>query len=213
MLVSIARHRRPEAVGAHNRLPIKRKVDTCWLPGRQVSDRSRRSRTHSQRTSAHRYSQRMSPSRQNKRTHAYEVHCHWAGSTGLGYEHYDRTLLASAPPASPSLTLSTDRAFRGDPNLLNPEQLLVLAAMSCQLLSFLAVAARARIDVLEYDDVGEGVMPDDDLPRPSRSNHCHQSSTHDPGRHRSNRRERAAPCRGRPPRVLHRELASHDHFD
>lgn len=36
--------------------------------------------------------------------------------------------------------------------------------MSCQLLSFLAVAARARIDVVEYDDVGEGVMPDDDPP-------------------------------------------------
>ena len=106
----------------------------------------------------------MSPLRADKHPHAYEVHCHWTGSTGLGYEHYDRTHLASAPPASPSLTLSADRAFRGDPNLLNPEQLLVLAAMSCQLLSFLAVAARARIDVVEYDDVGGAVMPDDDPP-------------------------------------------------
>lgn len=99
-----------------------------------------------------------------KRTHAYEVHCHWSGSTGVGYQHYDRTHLASVPPAAPSLTLSADRAFLGDPNLLNPEQLLVLAAMSCQLLSFLAVAARARVDILEYDDVGVGVMPEDDPP-------------------------------------------------
>ena len=63
-----------------------------------------------------------------------------------------------------TLSLSSDPAFRGDPNLLNPEQLLVLAASSCQLLSFLAVAARARIDVLAYDDEGEGVMPEDDPP-------------------------------------------------
>jgi organic hydroperoxide reductase OsmC/OhrA len=43
---------------------------------------------------------------------------------------------------------------------LNPEQLLVLAAASCQLLSFLAVAARARIDVRRYVDEGTGTMDD-----------------------------------------------------
>jgi organic hydroperoxide reductase OsmC/OhrA len=48
--------------------------------------------------------------------------------------------------------------------LLNPEQLVVAAAASCQLLSFLAVAARARIDVRDYDDEAEGVMPEDDPP-------------------------------------------------
>jgi organic hydroperoxide reductase OsmC/OhrA len=40
----------------------------------------------------------------------------------------------------------------------------VLAASSCQLLSFLAVAARARIDVIEYRDDADGEMPEDDLP-------------------------------------------------
>jgi organic hydroperoxide reductase OsmC/OhrA len=40
----------------------------------------------------------------------------------------------------------------------------VLAASSCQLLSFLAVAARARIDVIEYRDDAEGEMPEDDPP-------------------------------------------------
>jgi organic hydroperoxide reductase OsmC/OhrA len=48
--------------------------------------------------------------------------------------------------------------------MLNPEQLVVLAAASCQLLSFLAVAARARIDVRRYEDQGEGTMPEDDPP-------------------------------------------------
>jgi organic hydroperoxide reductase OsmC/OhrA len=40
----------------------------------------------------------------------------------------------------------------------------VLAAASCQLLSFLAVAARARIDVVDYRDDAEGEMPDDEQP-------------------------------------------------
>jgi organic hydroperoxide reductase OsmC/OhrA len=70
----------------------------------------------------------------------------------------------TAPPAEASLTLTSDPAFRGDPGLLNPEQLLVLAASSCQLLSFLAVAARARLDVVEYHDEAEGQMPEDERP-------------------------------------------------
>lgn len=88
----------------------------------------------------------------------------------LSLDGLNRTRLRALRPDTPrfgtslvpSLTLSADRAFRGDPNILNPEQLLVLAAMSCQLLSVLAVAARARIDILEYDDVGEGVLAEDD---------------------------------------------------
>lgn len=91
--------------------------------------------------------------------HRYVATCSWRGSTIDGYEHYDRRHTATVPPADISVTLSSDPAFRGDPTLLNPEQLLVLAAASCQLLSFLAVASRARVDVIAYDDTAEGVMP------------------------------------------------------
>ena len=96
--------------------------------------------------------------------HRYQARCSWQGSTGLGYGQYGREHHASAPAATPSLTLSSDPAFRGDPFHLNPEQLLVLAAASCQLLSFLAIAARARLDVVSYEDIAEGVMPEDDRP-------------------------------------------------
>lgn len=98
-------------------------------------------------------------------THRYRATCAWEGSTGAGYDAFDRTHEARAEPAEPRLTLSGDPAFRGDPRHLNPEQLLVLAASSCQLLSFLAVAARARIDVVGYRDDAEGVMPDDARPQ------------------------------------------------
>lgn len=96
--------------------------------------------------------------------HRYQARLRWSGSTGVGYDAYDRTHTASAPPADANLTLASDPAFLGDPALLNPEQLVVLAASSCQLLSFLAVAARARIDVRSYEDDAEAAMPEDDPP-------------------------------------------------
>ena len=98
------------------------------------------------------------------RVHRYTVSCRWRGSTGAGYDTYDRSHAVEATPAEAMLALSSDPAFRGDAALLNPEQLLVMAASSCQLLSFLAVAARARIDVIEYRDDAECEMPEDDPP-------------------------------------------------
>jgi organic hydroperoxide reductase OsmC/OhrA len=97
-------------------------------------------------------------------THRYRTRCTWTGSTGVGYDAYDRTHRVESPPATTELVLASDPAFLGDPHLLNPEQLLLAAASSCQLLSFLAVAARARIDVVAYDDEAEAVMPEDDPP-------------------------------------------------
>lgn len=98
------------------------------------------------------------------REHHYDAVCSWKGSTGAGYEHYSRAHDMSAPPAQARLALSSDPAFRGDPARLNPEQLLVMAAASCQMLSFLAIAARKRIDVVDYEDRAEGFMPEDDKP-------------------------------------------------
>jgi organic hydroperoxide reductase OsmC/OhrA len=96
--------------------------------------------------------------------HHYTTRCTWEGSTAGGYEAYDRTHRASAPPADVELTLTSDPAFRGRPEHLDPEQLVVLAASSCQLLSFLAVAATARVDVVAYEDAAEGVMRGDERP-------------------------------------------------
>lgn len=90
--------------------------------------------------------------------HRYRSTLTWAGSTGAGYEAYDRSHSATTPPADGAVRLSADPAFRGDPTLANPEQLVLLAASSCQLLSFLAVAARARLDVVGYEDDAEAEM-------------------------------------------------------
>jgi organic hydroperoxide reductase OsmC/OhrA len=98
-------------------------------------------------------------------THTYASSLRWSGSTAAGYEAYDRHHEVECQPASTALQLSSDLTFRGDATLLNPEQLLLAAASSCQLLSFLAVAARARLDVVDYRDEAEAVMPDDPTPQ------------------------------------------------
>lgn len=95
--------------------------------------------------------------------HRYEARSRWTGSTGAGWEAYDRVHSVSAPPAEAELTVTTGEA-KGDPRRLNPEQLLVMAASSCQLLWFLHLAAKARIDVVEYEDHAEAEMPEDDEP-------------------------------------------------
>ena len=89
--------------------------------------------------------------------------CSWSGSTGLGWDDYDRAHSATAPPAEQEVRLTTGEAH-GDPSILNPEQLLVMAASSCQMMWFLHLAAKARIDVVGYEDDALGVMPDDDPP-------------------------------------------------
>jgi organic hydroperoxide reductase OsmC/OhrA len=96
--------------------------------------------------------------------HAYRSRLSWRGSTDDGYEKYDRTHRVTVPPAGGELVLSSDPAFNGDERLPNPEQLLLAAASSCQLLSFLAIAARSRIDVLSYEDDADAVMPEDERP-------------------------------------------------
>jgi organic hydroperoxide reductase OsmC/OhrA len=104
--------------------------------------------------------------------HQYRCRVRWAGSTGVGYDHYNRdhvveVLTADGEVIVPAvdgagLRMSGDAAFGGNGALLNPEQQLVTAAASCQMLSFLAVAARARLDVVDYVDVAVGEMPDAD---------------------------------------------------
>src|SRR4051794_9975010 len=96
-------------------------------------------------------------------SHLYQAHTHWTGDTGLGWDHYERAHTASAPPAAPKLTVTTGES-KGDPAQLNPEQLLLMAASSCQLLWFLHVASKARVEVIEYEDDAEAEMPEDDLP-------------------------------------------------
>lgn len=91
----------------------------------------------------------------------YSARVRWEGSTGLGWENYDRAHTAVATPAEQEVRLTTGEA-KGDPRVLNPEQLVVMAASSCQMLWFLHLAAKSRIDVVAYEDDASASMPEDE---------------------------------------------------
>jgi organic hydroperoxide reductase OsmC/OhrA len=93
----------------------------------------------------------------------YETRVRWTGSTGLGWDHYDRTHVATAPGVEQEVKVTTGES-KGDPAMLNPELLLLMAASSCQMLWFLHLAAKARIDIVEYDDEATALMPTDEQP-------------------------------------------------
>ena len=86
----------------------------------------------------------------------------WSGSTGDGWERYDRTHRALVSEQTVPLTTCEEK---GDPRLANPELLLLAAASSCQMLWFLHLAAKARIDVVAYEDRCEAEMPEDRFTR------------------------------------------------
>jgi organic hydroperoxide reductase OsmC/OhrA len=74
---------------------------------------------------------------------------------GFGYEQYVREHTARMGGAEP-IQLSAAAAFRGDPALANPEDLLVAALSSCHMLTFLAICARKNIIVDRYEDDATG---------------------------------------------------------
>jgi organic hydroperoxide reductase OsmC/OhrA len=60
--------------------------------------------------------------------------------------------------AKASIEGSADPSYRGDTARVNPEELFVASVASCHLLTYLALAVRARMDVISYADDAEGIM-------------------------------------------------------
>jgi organic hydroperoxide reductase OsmC/OhrA len=92
--------------------------------------------------------------------HRYEAHVAWTGAAAGGtktYQGYSREYRADFP-GKPSITGSADAAFRGDPALHNPEDMLVLALSACHMLSYLALAALEGLEVTAYEDSASGTM-------------------------------------------------------
>jgi organic hydroperoxide reductase OsmC/OhrA len=95
-----------------------------------------------------------------ERVHEYAMALDWRGNRGAGtadYTSYDRTF-AIRVEGKPELVGTADPLFRGDPQLYNPEDLLLAAVASCHLLSYLALCARQRIAVLAYSDRPRGSL-------------------------------------------------------
>lgn len=61
-------------------------------------------------------------------------------------------------PSGQQLETTAAVAYKGDPNLTNPEELLAAALASCHMLSFLAVASMAKVNVAAYTDETTAVL-------------------------------------------------------
>jgi organic hydroperoxide reductase OsmC/OhrA len=92
--------------------------------------------------------------------HEYKARLVWEGAAqgpAASYAGYSRLFRAEIA-GKPALTGSADAAFKGDPKLYNPEDLLLVALSSCHMLSYLALAARRGVVVIAYEDEAQGTM-------------------------------------------------------
>ena len=58
----------------------------------------------------------------------------------------------------PILNVSAAKAFKGDPELYNPEDLFLSSLVSCHMMSYLYVCSQNGIEVLEYSDNAEAIL-------------------------------------------------------
>jgi organic hydroperoxide reductase OsmC/OhrA len=92
--------------------------------------------------------------------HTYRLRVDWTGNDGDGtrsYRGYRRDHVISVD-GKPDLAGSSDPAFRGDPHRHNPEDLLVAAASTCHMLSYLHRCVVGGVNVVAYTDAVCGTM-------------------------------------------------------
>lgn len=87
--------------------------------------------------------------------HTYPFSVTWQGSTADPAYAPDAQAFS---PGKPTLAVSSAPEFRGDRSRWNPEDLLGTALSTCHMLTFLALCAKARIDVKAYEDAAESVL-------------------------------------------------------
>lgn len=76
--------------------------------------------------------------------HQYEVQTRWRKPADASTNVMNHRLEFSGRPA---LESSGAPQYKGDPSRVNPEELFVAALVSCQMLSYLALAGRAGGEV------------------------------------------------------------------
>lgn len=78
-------------------------------------------------------------------------------SANFTYDSYSREHLWTFDGGT-KVTASASPDYKGDPACVDPEEALVAAVSSCQMLTFLAIAARKRFIVDSYTDQAVGFL-------------------------------------------------------
>lgn len=95
-----------------------------------------------------------------EKKHHYQVTVQWTGNNGSGtenYRNYERSHTIKVD-GKPTISGSSDSAFKGDAKKHNPEDLLVSSLSSCHMLWYLHLCAEAGVVVEEYIDNATGIM-------------------------------------------------------
>jgi len=99
------------------------------------------------------------------KSHGYAIDLKWTGAVDgptTDIRSYSRNYEYSAEGKKP-VPCSADKVFRGDPGLYNPEDGLVASLSGCHLLSYLAVCALGKVEVVAYEDHATGTLTQEGL--------------------------------------------------
>lgn len=83
-----------------------------------------------------------------------------SGAT-LDYGHFSRDHQWVVKDGRLTVPASSAPAYQGNPDVMDPEDALVAALASCHMLTFLAIAARRRLVVMDYTDAALGWLEPD----------------------------------------------------
>ena len=92
--------------------------------------------------------------------HTFALNLRWRNTRAFDGElvrEYSHEGFATIPGHA-ALVTSAALDFGGDPNLWNPEEMLMAAIAQCHLLSFLYIANRDGVEIIDYIDDVEGEM-------------------------------------------------------
>ncbi|MEL6187772.1 MAG: OsmC family protein, partial [Myxococcota bacterium] len=87
----------------------------------------------------------------------YALELNWEGPPGLHYADYGRTYRVRFE-GKHDLVGSADPAFRGDPQLPNPEEMFLSSISACHMLTYLALAHGRGLRVAAYRDAPEAEL-------------------------------------------------------
>lgn len=87
--------------------------------------------------------------------HHYPLTLTWTGNTLV--DPYSRNAVAGAPGKT-AIPVSSAAEYAGDVLRWNPEDLLGTALATCHMLTFLALCAKAKVEVTRYEDHAVSVL-------------------------------------------------------
>lgn len=93
----------------------------------------------------------------------FNIQIQWLNKNkAFTYNDYSREYTINTN-GKPEIIASAAPAYKGLPEVYNPEDLLVASLAGCHMLSYLALAANSKITVLSYSDDANGTLEKDGM--------------------------------------------------